>query len=125
MLALERLDAARPSHDRRLFPGKVLRLACRGAGSLAARDGSLWITFEKVADPARRTAEDHFLADGQSLPVQAGDVVVVSAGDPRYGLAAFDWIPQVRPWRRPVPARRPVFLQALARLAGAEGALLA
>ena len=62
---------------------------------------------------------------GQSLPLQPGDVVVVSASDPRYGLAAFDWSPQPRRALQAAPARRPVFLQALARLAGGEGALLA
>jgi hypothetical protein len=118
------LPADRAMLERVLFPRKVLRLACTQSGRLTARDGALWVTFDAVATPARWNSEDHFLVPGQSLELAAGDVVVVSASDPRYGVAAFDWLP-VRRVRagaaRPAPGWEQSFLQVLSRLVGTRG----
>jgi hypothetical protein len=118
----------RAALDRRLLPGRVLRLACTRPGRLIAREGQLWITHDAVAPSRTWTSEDLFLARGQSLEVAPGDVIVVSACNPRYGLAAYDWMPVAAPSARPAVAPRPRasgFLQGLARLAGGEAALLA
>lgn len=112
--------------ERVLFPGKVLRIACERPGLLTAREGPLWITFDAVAAPDRWTGDDHFLTPGQSMQIRPGDVVVLSASDARYGLAAFDWLPGrlIRTGPRE-PRWQQVLLQALARLAGSGGAAIA
>lgn len=120
----ERLPA-RAAFDRRLLPGRVLRLACTGAGRLVAREGQLWLTHEAVAGASVWSPVDHFLSYGQAIDLAPGDVVVVSAGNPRYGLASFDWTPSVRPAPVAPRPRASGLLQGLARLAGGEAALLA
>lgn len=116
----------RAAYDRCLLPGRVLRLGCARPGRLTAREGMLWITHEAVAAPRHWTSEDRFLSPGEAIDLVPGDVVVVSACNPRYGMAALDWEPRARVAAR--PASQPRWggvLQGLARLAGAEAALLA
>ena len=105
--------------DRVLFPGKVVRIAAGDGGLLRAREGVLWVTFEASASPERWAMKDHFIACGEAVSLDPGDVVVVGPSDARYGMASLDWQPRV------LPARRGFMAWLRGLLPGRSGGLLA
>ncbi len=87
----------------KLGAGRVLTLHARQAGVLRIAHGRAWVTFNK-ADDLRVRAGDHFLSRGESLPLSAGDAVVMeSFGVGHASSAYFNWEPAAA--TRPVPAR--------------------
>lgn len=84
-----RLDAAR-----RLPAGHALTLRARQAGVLRIVQGRVWITFSHADQDLRVRAGDHFFSAGQSLPLSAGDAVVMEpwgAGGEGDATARFCW----------------------------------
>jgi hypothetical protein len=121
----------RAAFQRRVFPGKTLRVVARGEALLRACDGELWVTWEARPDATQPDCEDHFVPAGQCVFLCDGEVVVVGASDPRHGLAAFDVEPLPAPKTAPVPApmvapvARPGLLAGVWRRGWATGGLLA
>jgi hypothetical protein len=79
--------------DRRVFPGRVMRIVSDSEAVLTAREGELWITFDKTTVTRPGPWGDYFLRPGQGIVLHQGDEVVLSSADARYGSALFDLVP--------------------------------
>jgi hypothetical protein len=90
----QQLLTTRAAFQRRVFPGRTLRVVARGGALLRSCEGELWVTWETRPGAVRPDCEDHFVPAGQCVHLRDGEVVVVGASDARHGLAAFD----VEPW---------------------------
>jgi hypothetical protein len=106
----QRLLTTRAAFERRVFPGKSLRVIARGEALLRACEGELWVTWEVRPDAVRPACDDQFVPAGECVLLRDGEVVVVGASDARHGLAAFDV--------EPLPARRRSAAPAVAPAAG-------
>jgi hypothetical protein len=119
----------RAAFQRRVFPGKTLRVIARGEALLRSCEGELWVTREARPDAVGPDCEDHFVPAGQCVFLRDGEVVVVGASDPRRGLATFDVEPLPAPKRRPAPgvtpSAGPGLLAGIWRRGWAPGGLLA
>jgi hypothetical protein len=108
--------------DRVIFPGRTVRITSGAAGGvLRARDGELWVTFERAGDRSHRGGQDYFLTRGQALYLVDGDVAIAGPADCRYGMASLDWTPI----HAECPALADQLLRALAGQLGAAWRSLA
>ncbi len=87
------LHASRRTVDRRLFPGRVMRVIGDCEAVLTAREGMLWITFDESRVTRPGPWGDYFLKPGQGIVLHEGEQVVLSAADARHGSALFDMTP--------------------------------
>ena len=63
----------------KLMPGRALTLTFKAPALLTIGHGSAWITFANAACDVSARAGDHFLSEGQSLQMRAGQAVVLEA----------------------------------------------
>ena len=114
----------------KLDAGRALTLSPMAPGLLRIGQGRVWVTLD---GPHGGLAGDLFLEAGASLPVLAGQRVVMEPfGTAGRGVAAFDWVPvlscQTSGWpaavAQPASDLRLALASAGLALRGAAGALL-
>ncbi len=80
----------------KLGAGRALTLHARQAGVLRIAHGRVWLTFNNAGQDARVRAGDHFLSRGDSLPLLAGETVVMESWGLGHAPSAWfnwDWAP--------------------------------
>ena len=89
----------------KLGAGRALTVHAGQAGVLRIAHGRVWVTFSNAGNDLRVRAGDHFLSRGESLPLSAGEAVVMeSYGVGHAASAYFSWEPALA--ARAVPALR-------------------
>ena len=80
-----------------LASGQAISLRSRAPGVLRVAQGRVWITLSGPHPALGRELGDHFLRQGESLPLRAGSCVVMEswceAADTQ---ACFEWVPDAR-----------------------------
>ncbi|MHB1249902.1 MAG: DUF2917 domain-containing protein [Polaromonas sp.] len=78
----------------KLGAGRALTLHARQGGVLRIAHGRVWLTFNKAGQDTRVRAGDHFLSRGESLPLLAGQAVVMESWGLGHAPSAwFSWEP--------------------------------
>jgi hypothetical protein len=69
----------RPASDCTLQAGRAITVQAHQAGALRIVQGRVWMTFSHADRDRRVPAGDHFLECGESLPLSAGQAVVMES----------------------------------------------
>ena len=93
--AKHQLDAALPSSCRKLGAGQAVTLRARQLSVLRIAHGRVWATLSHAGPYSRVLAGDHFLSQGQSLTLLAGQELVMESFEPsasgQPATAHFHW----------------------------------
>jgi hypothetical protein len=80
-----------------LQPGRAVSLRASQAGTVCVASGRVWLTFDGAATDMNVRAGDYFLAGGESLPLAAGQSLVMESFAPGYvDPAYFSWEPALQ-----------------------------
>ncbi|CAN5430496.1 hypothetical protein BH10PSE16_BH10PSE16_12670 [soil metagenome] len=100
-----RAPRSRPAISCTLQDGQAMTVQARESGVLRVAQGRIWLTFSHAGRDRRVPAGDHFLGCGDSLPLSAGQTVVMEswsgAADAEEGAAT----PACVSWETAAPAR--------------------